>query len=202
MEILPMKIRELLTEKIINLTSTEDKLKWVDQVWDILQKSYAPIGGFYTAETPQELIDRFFRWKLVVRDGNVTAVKIEKDQSGRKTTGLGTDGSIQGKNDIRMLMKSDVITGRGWIECSGKPEIIYRKLGALPIPNKFASILLNRPIISFNSDGYHYTRLFGGKPNEEMIFGFAKLTFDDVHKLIDAGLSVDNLPKNIKIEER
>ena len=192
-----MKIKELLVERILNLITDQEKNKYLDQVWDIIQLSYAPIGGFYTAETPQELINKFYLWKIVVRDGHVTAAKIEKAIAGRKTVGIATDGSIQGKRDIRMLMKADVVTQRGWIECSGKPEIIYRAMGAPPIPNIYAEIILKRPIVSYNSDGYHYTRIFDNHLSEEIMFGYAKITPEDINKLQEQGIETYDLPSNI-----
>jgi len=41
-----IKLRSLLTERYVNLFKT-DIVKYIDEIWEILQKSYAPIGGFY-----------------------------------------------------------------------------------------------------------------------------------------------------------
>ena len=200
-EVLSMRLREILAERILNLVTPSDKQKYADQVWNVLQQSYAHIGGFGTAETPEELINRFHRWKIVVRNGQVTAVKVEKDQYGRKSVGMGSDGTPQGKQDVRMLIKGDVAMNRTWAETSGAPESLYKKYGAVPIPAKYAELLTKHSVISYNPDGFHYTRLFNGHPKEKIIFGFAYLSPKNIETLENNGFSLSELPPNIKLSK-
>lgn len=145
------------------------------------------------------LIERI--WKVVVRNGKVTALKIEKDQYGRKSVGAGYDGSEQGKKDIRMLMSSDVKTGRIWSEVSGKSDSLYIKMGATPIEAKYAEVLVKHPILSINPDGYHYTRLFNGIPREKVIIGFADISLDELNELEKNHTNIHKLPNNIRIKK-
>src|ERR1035441_1892353 len=195
-----MRIREVIFERIVNLTTSVEKQKCVDQVWDILQTSYAPIdGGFMTADTKEELINRFPLWKLVIRNGLITAVMIEKEQFGRKSIAVGSDGTAPGKQDVKMLMKNAITSKRTWAEVSGAPEAIYRNFGAIPIESKYAEILSKHSVVSYNEDGYHYTRLFNGHPKEKIIYGVAILQPSDVDLLQSKGISLHELPANIKL---
>ena len=195
-----MRLREILTERILTLQTHAEKQKYVDQVWDVLQKSYASIGGFGTAADTSELINRFPLWKIVIRNGNITAVKVEKSQYGRKSVGVGTDGTSQGKKDIRMLIQTDISMKHTWAETSGKPESLYRKMGANPIPAKFAEFLTRHSILSIAPDGYHYTRLFNRTPYEKIIYGFADITADDIKALETYGIDVKQLQEGIRIK--
>lgn len=44
-----MKLNEIiLLEHYVNLLTRAEKEKYADEVWDMLQKAYEPIGGFYS----------------------------------------------------------------------------------------------------------------------------------------------------------
>lgn len=192
-----MKYSELIQERVFNAFDSANKLKYGQQVWDVLQKSYSSLpGGFGTASSLDELIEKSGLWKIVVRNGEVTAVNIYKDQFGRKSIASGTNGSVQGKKDFMMLKDADVKYKRAWAEVSGAPEKILARLGAKPIPAKFAPILTGKEILEFNPDEYHYTRLIAGDPHEKIIFGFVNLTTELVSHLNDIGIEPQSLPDN------
>jgi hypothetical protein len=197
-----MRIREILAERVLNLRTPIEKEKYAEKVWDVLQTSYADIGGFSTASTLDELIQKFSLWKIVVRNGIVTAVKVYRDQFGRKSVGVGTNGTVQGKKDIKMIMQDDVKTGRMWVEVSGKPEQLYRKFGAMPLDAKYAQLLTKHPIMSISPDGYHYTRLIAGTPHEKIIYGVVNLSPEDVETLKNHGLNLHELPPNVKLPQK
>ena len=192
-----MKIKDILLERVYNAFTSNDKMKYADQVWDVLQKSYANLrGGFGTASSLEELIDKSGLWKIVVRDGKVSAVNIYRDQHGRKSIASGTDGSPQGKKDFMMLKSADVKYNRAWVEVSDAPERILSKMGAKPIPSKFAGPLTGKEILDYNEDGYHYTRLIAGEPHEKIMFGIVKMDPSLEEKLKRAGISVNEVPSN------
>jgi hypothetical protein len=197
-----MRLHEILVERVLNLRTPEEKEKYANQVWDVLQASYAEIGGFGTAATIDELIKKFSLWKVVVRNGDVTAVKVYRDQFGRKSVGVGTNGTYQGKKDIKMMMQDDVKTGRMWVEVSGKPEQLYRKFGAMPIDAKYAEILTKHPIMSISPDGYHYTRMIAGKPHEKIIYGVVNLSPEAVEYLKNQGINPHELPPGVKLPQK
>jgi hypothetical protein len=194
-----MLIKELLIERIVNLFKADEKQKYADEVWDVLQQSYAPIGGFGTSATVDELIEKSGLWKLVVRNGNISALEIYRDQFGRKGIGLGTNGTYQGKKDLRMIIKDSIKYKRSWAEVSGKPEYIYKKYGGIPISATYAELLTKHPIISINDDGYHYTRLIYGVPKEKIIYGVINLSLQDREMLRSKGIKLHELPQNIKL---
>jgi hypothetical protein len=179
-----MRFKEFLSETYINAIRPADKQKYAEQVWDMLQSSYASLpGGFATAANIGELIDKSWLWKMVKRDGKIVAVQIYKDQYGRKGIAGGTDGSSIGKSEISKIIADDIKLNRSWAEASGSPERIMIKLGAQPVPNTLAAMLTGKEILSLNPDGYHYTRLIAGKPYEKIIFGTVNLPSDVVSKI-------------------
>lgn len=194
-----MRAKELLIERVLNIHDSKGKRIVADTVWDMLQQSYANVpGGFRTADTIDELINKSSLWKVVTRGGKITAVTIYKDQFGRKSIASCTDGTPQGKKDYAMIRSDDHTLQRAWAEVSGAPEHIMRKNGATPILAKFAHILTKRKILSYNEDGFHYTRLIGGEPHEKIIYGSVKFTEDEVVQLAAEGISLHELPHTFK----
>lgn len=194
-----MKINDILLERVYNAFTSTDKMKYADQVWAVLQQAYSKLrGGFGTASSLEELIEKSGLWKVVVRDGKVSAVNIYKDQHGRKSIASGTDGTPQGKKDFMMIKNEDVKFNRAWVEVSDAPEKILARMGAKPIPSKFAGPLTGKEILDYNSDGYHYTRLIAGEPHEKIIYGIVNLDPKLEEKLRNAGISTHELPGNIR----
>lgn len=193
-----MKSHEFLIERVVNLHDVESKEKYAAAVWDILQKSYEKIGGFKSAHSPEDLVNDTGLWKVVTRDGQISAVNVYKDKFGRKSIASGTNGTEQGKRDFLMVKNEDVKLGRAWAEVSGAPEKILARQGAKPIPNKFAQILTGKEILELNPDGMHYTRLIGGEPHEKIIYGVVNLDKAMADKFRAAGIDMQALPDNLK----
>ena len=190
-----MRAKELLIERILNLHDRKSQMSVADEVWDILQLSYAKMpGGFATAATIDDLLDKSSLWKVVTRGGHPTAVIIYKDQYGRKTIASGTDGTPQGKKDFHMIRLDDHHFKRSWAEVSGAIEHIMKKTGAKPILAKFAHVLTHKEILEYNDDGFHYTREIGGDLHEKIIYGSVTFTEADVVRLTAAGVSLHELP--------
>ena len=161
-------------EHYINLHTKDTKEKYADIVWEILQKSYAKIGGFKSVNSKDEMIETIGMWKLVKKNNEIVAVAVYKDIFGRKLYGLGSDGTQEGKYQLLKLLKDDATLNRSYAEVSGKMEEHYTNLGFNPIPSYLAEELLNKSgkeIISKDSDGYHYTRLIGGEKFIKIMFG-------------------------------
>jgi hypothetical protein len=179
-----MRFKEILTETYVNAINPDQKQKYAKQVWDILQDSYSSLpGGFATAATIEELIEKSWLWKMVKKDGKIVAVQIYKDKHGRKGIAGGTDGSRVGKEAFSKIVADDIKLNRSWAETSGAPERIMTKLGATPVPNSLAAMLTGKEILSLNPDGYHYTRLIAGKPYEKIIFGTVNVPEEVIKKL-------------------
>lgn len=186
-----MKSYEILNEHIINLFTDNEKARYANEVWDILQSSYEKAGGFKSSESLEQLIKKSGLWKIITRNGKISAVNIYKHQYGRKTIASGTNGTLQGKKDYFKLKNEDVDLKRVWGEVSGAPEHLLKKYGATPIPNKFAEFLTKKLILSYDEDGYHYVRLIQGEPHRKIIYGNVKLTPDEELELENLGLKLN-----------
>jgi hypothetical protein len=162
-----------LLERVKNFDhhAVEDRQKYADQIWDMLQHAYADIGGFLSMANAQELVETPGLWKVITRGDHVTAVLIYKAQHGRKLIGAATDGTSEGKNDLMRMLMEDKKLRRSWAEVSGKMEHVYRKMGAEPIPNTRAHELTGKRILNLDEDGIHYTRLIAGHPHVKALYG-------------------------------
>lgn len=108
-----MRVRDLLNERFINAIGNDEqamatKAKYRDAVWDMLQRSYAPIGGIKGKgfESPEEML-KLPMWKIAVRGGKLRAVIIYKDKNGRKAVAVGTDGSSESKTLINDILRNE-----------------------------------------------------------------------------------------------
>jgi hypothetical protein len=109
----------ILQEAYTNIFSPQDKQKWKDVVWEIIQKSYRPIGGIKGSgfESPDDMVNKLPMWKIFVSGGKVRAVVLYKDKGGRKLVAIGTDGSNQSKKAIVDILKIEF--SRSYSEISG-----------------------------------------------------------------------------------
>jgi len=210
-----MRYREFLIERVLNLHTVEEKLPYAKQVWDMLQKTYQSIGGFKSASSVEELMNDPGYWKIVKRGDKLTAVNIYKKSP--KTKNYKTIASASetvfdpekdrykatpaGIKDYLMIKDSDIKTNRSWTEVSGKAETMMRSGGAKPVSNQYAEMLTGKPILDLNDDGYHYTRLIQGEPHEKIIYGFINLSDEGQKELISRGLTLRELPSNIKFDK-
>lgn len=206
-----MRYHEFLIERVVNLQSTAEKLSYADQVWDMLQRSYKKIGGFKSANSPEELANEPGYWKLVRRGEKITALgvykKVPKTQNFKMIasateTELNPEtgeyrATTQGLKDYNMVKSADIKTNRSWAEVSGPAEKIMIRSGAKPIDNKYAEFLTGKKVLELNSDGYHYTRLIQGEPHEKLIIGFINLSPEGKDELIQRGFNLKELPPNI-----
>ena len=117
-----LKFREHINiqEKYVNLINDNpNKEDWVDQVWDILQKSYSKIGGIKGSgfNSKDDMIKNIPFWKLNVVNGVVKTALMYKDKGGRKLVAIGTDGSEYASNVIQRDNKAEL--SRSFGEKSG-----------------------------------------------------------------------------------
>lgn len=162
----------LLTERFVNLSNRDELSQYIDEIWDIMQESYKYLeGGFATASSKEELLDKVSFAKLVKKNNKIVAACLYKDKNGRKSIAAGTDGSSEGKKWIMKLFQEDIKFGRSWGEVSGKAEHVKLKMGAVPIPNTMAAELTGKEILSLDPDGFHYTRIIGGQEVRKILVG-------------------------------
>ena len=105
----------LLTERFVNLSNRDELSQYIDEIWDIMQESYKYLeGGFATASSKEELLDKVSFAKLVKKNNKIVAACLYKDKNGRKSIASGTDGSSEGKKWIMKLFQEDIKFGRSW----------------------------------------------------------------------------------------
>ena len=208
-----MRYTEFLSEKILNLHTVDEKMKYAEPVWDMLLRSYQKIGGFKSAVSVEDLANEPGYWKILRRGDRITAVvvykKIAKTHNFKliasaTETILDPDSgkykaTLQGLRDYNLIKTSDIKMKRSWAEVSGPAERVMIKSGAQILDNKYAAFLTGKEILKLNDDGYHYTRLIQGEPHEKVIVGFVNLTPEGRDELVKKGFSINELPDNIKI---
>lgn len=169
-----------IVEHFITVWNTDktEKEKYIDDVWNILEKTYSKIGGLKIFNKKEDLLKTTTLWKLVSRNNKINAVAIYKTaRGGRKLVAGGSDGTTQGKNDFYTICYEDVnrIERGAYAEVSGALEYIYLfKYGGVPIPVNITEKIVNdmgRDILSKNPDGFHYTREIGNESIEKIMFG-------------------------------
>jgi len=171
--------KTFLAETYKNLTSKADKEKYVDQVLDILQTSYAPIGGIKTPsfKTREAALNGEHMWKLTIRDGKVKVVNIYKDDgTGRKRILTGTDGTKEAKAELTHILKDEF--ERSYTEVSDSMErFMFKNFPELcnkyKIKNTVALEILQpgEARIPEDDDGYHYDRNIGGHWHTKIMIG-------------------------------
>jgi hypothetical protein len=128
-------------------------------------ESYKNIGGFLTASSAEQLLEKTDMIKIIRRNQKITACSCYKlSKNNRKLICGATDGSEQGKKDLYTIISEDINRfERGAIsEVSGALEHIYvNKFNATKIPNTKVSEIIGKEIIP-DDDGYHYVRKIGG----------------------------------------
>lgn len=162
-----------LNERFLNLFQVNDKEKYFTEISDLINETYDSIGGF-VGDINEFLTDKYF-WKLVKRNGKIVAGKIYKGLRGRKSVCGFTDGSFLGKIELKNIVKEDIKLGRSWVEVSGNMENVYKySAKATPMSRTEVEIimkLINKEIISWESDNIHYSRIIKGKKLTKVMYG-------------------------------
>lgn len=187
-----MRATELLTERYFNAFKPADKAKYSQEIWDMLQRSYKPVGGIHGNgfRDIDDMIQSNHMFKIGLRGGNPVMVSIYKDKDGgRKKVALGTDGSREGIVMARDSLKAELFTGRAYGEFSGPvfgaakkmfpPEVLTTFL----VPAKDVSAMINKEItIGAGPDmktmgendpysQYYYQREIGGELHTKIAYG-------------------------------
>ena len=167
-------IRTLITERFLNFFSKEEIEPYIEDIWNIMQRTYQPIGGFKTADSPEELLKKVGMAKLVRKNDKIVAAALYKDSNGRKAIAKGSDGSKEGKLAVKQMYLEDVKFNRAWGEFSGKAEELLLRYGGVPVSNDAVEAILGKKVESKDKDGFHYTRLINGKPVRKIMIGNVK----------------------------
>ena len=176
---------ELLSEHYINLFTPEEKKPFLDDAWNILQKSYEIHGGikgkgFSTKEEFLNFPDSM--WKLNRQDGKITNVTVyHGKRGGRKLTASGVIKNDDGKTNKESKLKgqesrvAELKTGRSWMEVSHSSlhaiiDILGDEWKKYVIPVKEVMKHFPEGEILPTKDGY-YKREIGGEYIEKIALG-------------------------------
>jgi hypothetical protein len=124
---------QVLYETYLNFVgdrSKKDRLKWADQAYALLQKTYASIGGIKGSgfSSANEMVEKIPFWKLHIRGEHIVAAFFYKDTSGRKLVAGATDNTALGKKILAAVLKESL--GLGWGEYSkALLKFIVREVG-------------------------------------------------------------------------
>lgn len=163
-----------LNETFVNAFKPEQKQKYVDQVWDILQSSYHAIGGIKGTgfNSKEDMIKNVPFWKLGIRGGKVRSVVMYKDKGGRKTVAVGTDRSPESKVLLKDMLRNEF--ERSFGEKSG-PLLNYLKrnfpkqVEKYTIPPEKAGAIIGKSDIEPTDDQEYYRTISGTKMKKRMI---------------------------------
>ena len=73
----------MLNERFVNVFTPDDKKAYMDELWELLEITYAEIGGLMGA-SKSDLISAPGLWKLVRKNGRIVSGILYRDMAGRK----------------------------------------------------------------------------------------------------------------------
>ena len=158
------------------LNNKNEKLKYINDVWNILSEAYSNVEGGLFFNSKEELLTKTALWKVVVFDSQVIAVTIYKVKHGLKLVALAIHNSFKNiaKKALARIIKSDL--KKCWMELSEAAERFIISLGGdkFIIPSHLVAAVLNKEIRP-TSDGVHYIRNIMGIEKEKVLLGTIKL---------------------------
>jgi hypothetical protein len=178
-------VQEVLKEHVLNARTTQEKLKFVDQVLPLMVKSYRYAGGYKGIETEQGMRDELIKlandpdmfWKMSRRGKDVVAIAIvQRTEFGLKRVmgaSSGREGSkpTQGLIDLIRIIKDDLLLKRTYAEVSGAAEAMANRMGWKKVPvSEVPQFLPGKTIIPV--DEFHYKREIKGKTFTKVMIGF------------------------------
>lgn len=162
-----------LQEHYVNIVKDNDNwntmtAKWGPEVYDLLNKGYAPIGGILGCNSYEDLKKDSDMWKIKTSHDEVKAVFIYSfKRGGRKLQYCTTDGTPEGKAAFVQIFKDDekLLDRMFWGEVSGAVEHMATAGGKYAsvtiVPNYFAKLMMPEKHIILDPDGIHYKRRIG-----------------------------------------
>ena len=97
-------------KNFIGPKSIPQREKWIDQAWNIVQKSYAPIGGIKGSgfDSKQDMLRNIPFWKIYKKGDKLLVAVFYKDKGGRKSVAIATDGSDEAKKVVAKVFKDSL----------------------------------------------------------------------------------------------
>ena len=97
-------------KNFIGADSIPQRKKWINQAWEMVQKSYEPIGGIKGSGfgSKKEMLEKIPFWKIYKKGDKLLVVVFYKDKGGRKTVAIATDGSDEAKKIVGKIYKDSL----------------------------------------------------------------------------------------------
>ena len=161
--------------KIIIIDDKQEIKKYINDIWNIMCVSYEDKGGFSTAQSPNHLLKMIDRVKLVFNENTIIACATHRISGGYKMNTIGCIQNSDGKKALREIIKDDIKNFKEWywVEVSEAVEHYLKKYEGYPIPNIYASLILQKDV-ELMEDDIHYKRNVGvdNIPYIKAIYGF------------------------------
>lgn len=117
-----------LNESFKNLFKPNEKEKYKEEVFTMLQNAYSKIGGMKGSgfNSPDDMVKNIPFWKLSIKNGVILAGVMYKDKEGRKRVASFTNNTEEGKHKLADIMKNDL--NRAFMEVSESSLGFIRKI--------------------------------------------------------------------------
>jgi hypothetical protein len=158
-----LSFKTYIAEGFTNLILSKhdkDREKYATQVWDMLQVSYAKIGGIKGSgfSSVDDMIKTIPFWKLYFDGDRLKTVILYKDRGGRKAIAVGTDGSQKALKVLADVMRESFKVSFGEYS-KGLLAFIIKTvprelLKSYAIPNKKVSDILDDSVIIIPTQEY------------------------------------------------
>lgn len=198
-------VRYVIAETPVDPQTFRDKFgfkKWVDldestlrqdptlveELFDLIQTAYGPIGGHVNFKSPQSLLsgNLILHAVDVDSDPDADSLLIYKEKpAGGKLTGLGHDAGPKGKAEVINKAVQELNTTGVYAEVSGAPAAVFLKNGAHVIENpetvkkvlkgKEVTWVGERPDGKFPGVAGWYTRDIDGESHLKIMMGFPRV---------------------------
>ena len=166
-------LKEIVPPKNTWFPLSKGEIKDVEEeILDLIQKAYAPIGGHPNYKSVSDLAGSDYEIIDLDDDPELDAVTVTKQRAGgTKHVGIGHDGTSQGKRGAigRTIDKLDEPTN--YIEASGAIENILRKANVTQVTDEetIRKALKGKEIEMYDDGSYN--RVLGGKKYRKTMWG-------------------------------
>jgi hypothetical protein len=156
--------------------SSDEKVEYAKDIFDLINTAYAPIGGNINYKSAADVLgaesDADYEVVNIDDDPEPEALISYKEKgSGKKLTALGHDGSPEAKSKSLNRMVALLKEPGYYLEVSGKLQDILLAKGAPVVKDKdLIQKVLKGKKLEFNEDGT-YQRFIGGEKHTKTLLG-------------------------------
>jgi hypothetical protein len=156
--------------------SSDEKVEYAKDIFDLINTAYAPIGGNINYKSAADVLgaesDADYEVVNIDDDPEPEALISYKEKgSGKKLTALGHDGSPEAKSKSLNHMAALLKEPGYYLEVSGKLQDILLAKGAPVVKDKdLIQKVLKGKKLEFNEDGT-YQRFIGGEKHTKTLLG-------------------------------